>query len=472
MREKLLRKIFFANVYDLKAVEEFLEDMAVQGWMFVKQRGMFYYFKPCQPRKLHFAVDIFDKATIFDTRPEAQTREYMEYCRECGWNFLCTNGKFQIFYSEEEEPVSIQTDDRIKLKLINKYTLMNRGGLWLLLLIFAYLAAELLTPYETNLVDRFIVNIGMVPIAVALLGIIIYIIVDLVRYVLFYINNKRRIVYGQTLQYYSRKNVLDYGKITLVILSGTILVDVLGMMMVDTVMGAIMAIICIIVYGIMFEVEWFRQGNKRLKRRGNIFLVIGVSVAVLLSYYAGMGMLLLGRGLGLFDRNAENVTVYDEETGENVIWTIRHDDIPLTLEEFGVVVEAPYEQTDKTEAGSVFGSYATYSQCFFNMNGNLEETEEMPQLYYEVLTSKWDKILNSYVQDYLEGSQSSFYECEDITGHEAALWNAEKVYSLYVTETGETGRMVRYKNQVIWILGNEVEYTEENIAMICGALVI
>lgn len=471
MREKLLRKIFFTNVYDLKAVEEFLEDMAEQGWMFVKQKGMFYYFKPCQPRKLHFAVDIFDKATIFDTRPEAQTREYIEYCRECGWNFLYTNGKFQIFYSEEEEPVSIQTDDRIKLKLIHKYTLMNRGGLWLLLLIFAYPLVELLTPYETNLVDRFIVDIERLPIALALLGMIIYIIADLVRYVIFYISNKRRIAHGRALQYYSGKNVLGYQKVTLGILSVMMLVDVLGMLMVNTVMGIIMVIVCIIVYIIAFGMEWFRQGNDRLKRRDNILLIVGTNIAVFLFCYAASVILLLGGGLGLFDSNVEKVTVYDEETGENVIWTIRHDDIPLTLEQLGVSVEAPYEQTDKMQNNSFFGSYVTYSQDFFN-NINLDETEEMPYLYYDVVTSKWDKILDSYAQDYLEGSQSAFYECEDITEQEAALWKAEKVYSLYVAETGETGRLVRYENQVLWILGKEVEYTQENIAIICEALAL
>ncbi len=130
-KEKLIRKILVSQLYELTAVEQFLEEMANKGLMFVKVIGMIYYFQECEPKKVKFAVDIFDKASIFDTREADSTLEYIDYCEEAGWKFLYSTGKIQFFYTELEEPVEIQTDDKLKLKSIVKMQLLQYLPSWI-----------------------------------------------------------------------------------------------------------------------------------------------------------------------------------------------------------------------------------------------------------------------------------------------------------------------------------------------------
>lgn len=65
---------------------------------------------------MKFSVDLFNKATVADTRPEKDTKEYIEYCREAGWQHIYTNGKLQFFYSELEHPTPIETN-KFKYKI-------------------------------------------------------------------------------------------------------------------------------------------------------------------------------------------------------------------------------------------------------------------------------------------------------------------------------------------------------------------
>lgn len=95
--KKTIRRICMASPYDRKAMETYFEQMVGNGWMLKEQNGIFWKFESCEPKRVRFQVDYFDKATISDSNPEKKTREYIEYCRACGWNYLDSMGKMQIF---------------------------------------------------------------------------------------------------------------------------------------------------------------------------------------------------------------------------------------------------------------------------------------------------------------------------------------------------------------------------------------
>ena len=120
-----LKKFFIFQMYECAAVEEFLAEMALDGWMVEKIKGSFFTFHKIEPKKLTFTVDIFDKASEFDTKPADSTMEYIEYCKEAGWQFVCSRGKIQIFFTENEKEIPIHTDPILKLKSINKGMLLS-----------------------------------------------------------------------------------------------------------------------------------------------------------------------------------------------------------------------------------------------------------------------------------------------------------------------------------------------------------
>lgn len=459
----MIRKMFLAGSYDLKALEEFLEEQAAKGFMFVKQRGIFYYFEKCEPKKVHFAVDVFEKASIFDTRPEAKTEEYIEYCEQCGWKFLFTNGKIQFFYTEKENPVDIQTDDELKLKIIHKNMMVTRGASWLSL-VFVLLMQILSGVFReftgANMVDQFIVFGGNLPLIIAYIGIIVSVSMEMLRYNQFYKKNKKRVQNGQKIQYVEKKKVEKYHKVTCILYLCFAICMLISLCSLGK-MGYVFAATILVSIVFMYLLEFFRQGNKKMSRQDNVIFTIVFSVI-------GCGICITGSILVLFidffDFNSQKVKYYDEEEKCYVYMTISEDEIPLTMEELGIITEGvEYHQTTAFNYRSIFGEYHMYEQMYFD-----KEVQDIgPLLSYEIVNSSWDKLLDSYVDEYLE---QSFYECKDITKEEGELWGADMVYSLWDKELKGEGRLVIYKDKVMYIICEELQYNENTISMVKQAL--
>ena len=103
---------------------DYLENKAKEGYMLEKVVGTAYYFRKTEPCDVKYAVELFGKASYYDSIPAKSTEEYIEYCKEAGWEYACGNGKMQIFYSKDKDIVDIETDSKIELKNINRHVLL------------------------------------------------------------------------------------------------------------------------------------------------------------------------------------------------------------------------------------------------------------------------------------------------------------------------------------------------------------
>ncbi len=109
---------------DCQPLELYLEQMALKGWMLNKINLKYLFkFEKCEPKNIKFCVDIFDD--VFKSNPinTVNIPEYIEMCKLAGWKHIDETSKYQIFYSEDENRVPIQTDDSLKLKPVFKTTL-------------------------------------------------------------------------------------------------------------------------------------------------------------------------------------------------------------------------------------------------------------------------------------------------------------------------------------------------------------
>lgn len=380
MKEKLIRKMFFFNGFELGAVEEFLEEMALNGFMFQKQRGMFFYFKECEPKKLRFSVDVFKKASIFDTRPEPVTQEYIEYCQECGWHFLYTSGKLQIFYSEMENPIPIHTDDRERFNLINKQTFWTNGISWLTILFgcLYFLIFVLLGKFAESLIMLGNIILFYLVVLLVMAG-------DIVRYLIFYFKNKKCIAQNKGLWFYSKSNTVKnqcFRMVFLIVVFFAFMISIWK----NTGFGfTVMAVVIVLDIAIaFFEVN--RQGNKKLSRVDNIAITLAVTVLAA----GGCMVISLGGILAtlFFGDNSEVVKYYDETEGIYVIQSIEHDEIPVTLEYLGVdVKEVKYTDSSCTTYNSVFGTYDIYGQYLYtdkmDAYGYVEYGDKARVVHYE-----------------------------------------------------------------------------------------
>ncbi|WP_238476070.1 DUF2812 domain-containing protein [Clostridium manihotivorum] len=116
---KITLFIFFPH--ECEAVEEYLEGMAVRGWLLKSISGNIFSFKRIEPRKLKYSVDVLHKISEFDHKDTNVALEYRDYCIAAGWKYICQKGKVQVFYSEEgADTVPIYTEGSEKFKSILK----------------------------------------------------------------------------------------------------------------------------------------------------------------------------------------------------------------------------------------------------------------------------------------------------------------------------------------------------------------
>lgn len=94
---RLIKKRFMAGECALGAIKEFLENQAKEGYKLVKVEGSNYWFEEIEPCEIKYAVEIFNKASNYDTIPAKTTEEFIEFCREAGWNYISSRGKLLFF---------------------------------------------------------------------------------------------------------------------------------------------------------------------------------------------------------------------------------------------------------------------------------------------------------------------------------------------------------------------------------------
>lgn len=130
--KNVLRRFHHFKSNELERMREYLEQMAEKGWFLTKITGAFQIFEKRTPQKLRYAVEIFDAATVYDTRPEVEAEDYIELCRQAGWNFCGCFGRVYVFCSDAEENLlPIETDLEQKYRVIRGDLLKDWAGQYL-----------------------------------------------------------------------------------------------------------------------------------------------------------------------------------------------------------------------------------------------------------------------------------------------------------------------------------------------------
>lgn len=118
MRGKIYRPAQF-YAYDHTGIQKHLEDMAAKGWLLDKM-GFLWRYRRIEPQRLRFAVTYFPEASAYDPDPAAGQQDYRELCLDAGWTHAATAGQLQIFYTDAETPVPLETDPRIQVETIHR----------------------------------------------------------------------------------------------------------------------------------------------------------------------------------------------------------------------------------------------------------------------------------------------------------------------------------------------------------------
>lgn len=108
------------SMYDHTGMERHLEEMAARGWMLEKCGKWGWIYRRTEPRQVRYAVTYFPKASYYEPGPSEDKQVFQDYCAEAGWTLVADWAQIQVFRSEREQPLPIETDAAMQVENIHR----------------------------------------------------------------------------------------------------------------------------------------------------------------------------------------------------------------------------------------------------------------------------------------------------------------------------------------------------------------
>lgn len=146
-------------LYDYRGVENHLSAMAAQGWRLEKAGNTLWKYRRAEPAQVRYAVTYSAGASQFNPGPTEGQESLAELCAAAGWEKVCDWFQMQIFSTEDEHAVPLETDEALRLENIHRslgknFLLTNLILLVLgLVMSFAFLGTLFVRPlrfFESN----------------------------------------------------------------------------------------------------------------------------------------------------------------------------------------------------------------------------------------------------------------------------------------------------------------------------------
>lgn len=399
MDKKLYKEFFWGSQYDIGALEEHFEKMAERGLVLAAVKGAVYSYERRKPVRLRFQVDCFDGGSSFDTKAEKGTLEYIDYCEQAGWHYICTEGRLQFFCTEDTEAVPIQTDSGMAFKSVVRNTLKANWIQWFLLpllyffTIFTFFSRKGYFGFLDKTADGmwqtvFLVYIAYIAVAA----------VSVARFLIFFFRNRGRAREGRELLYFSGRGTKAYGRIiaaaAFLILTGLMA----GMLWAGC--SAKMAVITAVIYGSMALVVFITfkvcYGRKASRRRNIVFTVI-ISAGV---SYLFMFVVILWSFMSV---GSSKITVND------TTYYYSSDELPVTIKELGAEAEGEYlyEETSAIVKRGFLAKLYEYDDAYVSGEG-----ESLCFLDIDIYRTKSGRLMDKYEEYVRDMAESGLEEIE------------------------------------------------------------
>ena len=415
-------KLISIKEHACKALEEYLEEKALEGWMLEDIICGFLIFKKNKPQKCKFAVDIFT---------DNNKDEYIEYCEAGGWKYLFQHDKFLIFYTEDKIITPIQTDEEIVLKKVRKSIL--RSLLYNIFLI-GLMISNLFTG-EKNGYGFFseISDNGALLVMASLIIIIIGAVIDTVKDGLWYFKSNRAFKLNENINYPSLKSL----KVKNVCFS--MYMCILGLMIINLFgyIGSNKGHIFLAVFVVMCAVCISRIINILLKKYKKASKVLAVLICVV-AIFISTNIIVSGRDMINYVRNESQTPI-------------------MSISDFiDMKTKTEYLYFDSSK--SFLASSYTYSyEGYYSGTEAVDKVGSEVYFDYEICKSKYKWIIDKTFETYLK--RYKHFEYEEVQDDN---WGALTVYK---SDKLNGGYLLKYKDRVISVTGS-IDFSKKNIKLI------
>ncbi len=90
------------NLWEADAFQQYLEEMALQGWFLENVGGSVMKFYRAQPEKRRYAALLVPGSSSLTGADSWKAEQFRKECEEAGWDFQCSGTYWQIFYTTDE----------------------------------------------------------------------------------------------------------------------------------------------------------------------------------------------------------------------------------------------------------------------------------------------------------------------------------------------------------------------------------
>lgn len=409
--------------YDRTGICRLLEQQAEKGWVLDKVTNYAWRLRRMEPKKLHYAVTYFPKASAFDPGPTEQQRELHEFCAHSGWILAGTTAQMQIFYNESENPVPIETDPMVELENIHKSAKKSYLPAYFMLLGLAIFQIALqvgqlisfpLTylSQDTTLFNWLCQGVLLVMCATEIGG-----------YFSWYRKAKRSAENGEFVE------TRGFRKLQLFLL-GVITVALVWLLCsMRPRMAMSMTIILVLLFAVILGVTGIQTLMKRMGVSTGTNRTVTLVLAVVLS--VAVGGLTVPVGIMVMDHPAwaENREVRQFEWNGQY-FDIYNDDIPLQVEDL-TDAQSPDYSYEAREQGSPFLKKGDYSQRIW-------ASSELPEMSYIVYTTRIPAVYDLVVREVTKPMEYPYgvYEngepfYDEYIPQDGTLWGADLAYRRY-----------------------------------------
>ena len=463
--KELKRRLETFSFYDHTGIEKHLENMAEKGWLLSEINRFTWVYRRIEPKKLHFAVTYYPKASEFDPKPQEGQMIYQDYSAHTGWKFICSSAQMQIFCNEEENPIPLETDPSVEIQTIHKAAKKAFLLSYYILLAIAVLDTALFI--SRLLGDPIGLLSSTTQLATGFCWVLLFLlcVVELVGYYRWRRRAIKAAENGEFLDTHShalfQKIILIAAIIALVyVFINLISVGNRMMLTIYTLMLAYMITLIVVVNA----VKKFMK-RKKASRTANLTVTLVVDFVLAFAMLAAITFgTLKASQAGLFNPGAET---YEHNVST---WILYQDELPLYVEDLQDVKFDGYIRENRHDE-SIFLGQKVVRQHPRRDTGNAVNVPEMsytltiikvPALYDLCKES----ILNKRSDTVVEEGIIFVDHYEEI---DATPWLAEEAYQLHWSEGVLNKYLLCYKDRIVEI-DFEWEPTEEQMKIVAEKL--
>lgn len=419
------RRLELFSFYDYTGIQAHLERMAARGWMLERMGNFGWRYRRTAPKKLRFAVTYFPGASEFDPGPAEGQDVFQDYCAEAGWRPVAKWAQMQVYCSEAENPVPMETDAATQVRTIHramkKNYLIGQAVLALLALLQLVLFVRKLRTDPVDLLS----HSGNLLTAVCWSMVILLCLAELAAYFLWYRRAKAAAERDGGFVATRSRRRLQAAALVLVMTALLLWLASLASSPRELLIG-IAGLLTVALLNLLVNLI-----KNTLKRKN---VSAGVNRAVTLISCFVLAFVLIGGLTFCVLRLTESGRLSDREAESyeygGHTWDAYHDPIPLRLEDLAATDYGAWS-TEAQVDSSLLLTHGEYAQ-----RARLGEAADLPGLDYEIVTVKagflYDLCRNSFIsrlERYNDQLPREYWDEYRLT--DAPAWDAEEVYQRY-----------------------------------------